>query len=640
MAYDIGPRIGIDGESEFRSKLSAVNASVKSLGAEMKAVTTSFLGQEESVESLTAQNQVLNKSIAAVKDQISKQREGLDMAKQKYGDTSEAAYKWQRAINESTAELNKLEAQLRDNEKRMEDFGKETEDAGESLDKAADSGLKFGDVLKAEVVGGAIVEGMKAIAGAAKELASWLLNLDEATAEYRAEQGKLVTAFEANGHSAETAGKAYKSLYKVVGDSGEATEAAQLLANLANSTQDVDKWARIAAGTTGRFGDALPITSLIEAANEAAKTGESVSALDDALNWIGIDAETFGETLAAAATEEERLQLITDTLSEAYGEAADSFYKTNEELVRARDNEQMLMEAQAALGESVSEVKNQLIEQFAPSILEVATAFADMIAGVEGSDERFAEAVQNLIETGGEKLPEFLNLGVDMLFNLVNGLLDDPDATADAVLEIIGGIGDSIVENFPTIFAKGILLTLRLAAGLVEGVSQAIQRIPEIVESLANEFLNNKEAFAAAGRELGQALVDAIKTNLGNIGDYITSGGTVTGWGPTYTPKAVPHKTGLDYVPYDGYLAELHKGEMVLTARQADMIRGTGVNNASMQSMTAAMVNGMQTLYSPVSDTPAVINLVTPEGDVLAAWQLPSLIRVAAAAGTPIVSSG
>lgn len=637
MAYDIGPVIGIEGEAEFRRQLRTVNTSIKTLGSEMKAVTSAFIGQEDSVDALAAQNEVLTKTITAQKDKLQQQQQFLDRAKEKFGDNAEETQKWQRAVNESTAELNKLEAQLRDNEKRMEDFGKETEDAGESLDEAASSGLNFGDVLKAEVVGGAIVEGMKAIGDAAKELASWLLNLDEATAEYRAEQGKLVTAFEANGHSAETAGKAYKSLYKVVGDSGEATEAAQLLANLANSTQDVDKWARIAAGTTGRFGDALPITSLIEAANEAAKTGESVSALDDALNWIGVDAEAFGETLAAAATEEERLQLITDTLSEAYGEAADSFYKTNEELLRARDNEQMLMEAQAALGESVSKVKNKLIEEFAPSIVGVAEAFADMISGVEGADEEFAEAIGELITTGGEKLPEFAGLGVDMIFKLIEGFLSNPDELSDAILKTVARIGESAIENGPKLAAQGVYFLAKLAAGLVDGIPEALAKIPEIISSIIEEFRLHKGEFTDVGAELGQALVDAAAGVMeflkGKPGSWI-GGIDLTG------PKPVPHKTGLNYVPYDGYLAELHKGEMILTARQADMIRGTGINNASMQSMTAAMVNGMQTLAAPISDGPAVINLVTPDGDTLATWQLPSLIRVAAAAGTPIVSSG
>ena len=445
MAYDIGPRIGIDGEAEFRKQLQQVNTSIKTLGSEMKAVTSSFIGQEDSIEALSAQNEVLTKSINAQNDKLKQQQNFLERAKEKFGDNAEETQKWQRAVHESTAELNKLQAQLRDNERAMDNFGKETEEVEESLEEAADAGVSFGDILKANVAGDLIVNGLEAIADAAMELASQIWGLDEATKDYRAEQGKLITAFEANGHSARTAEKAYGALYKVIGDSGEATEAAQLLANLANNTADVNKWAKIAAGTAGQFGDALPITSLIEAANEAAKTGESVSALDDALNWIGLDAEAFGEQLAAAKTQEERLKLITNTLSDAYDDAADSFRTTNAELINARENELALQEMTAGLGESVSIVKNQLIEDFAPALGDVAEAFAEMLVGTEGADEDFAEAVQGLISTGREKLPQFVAMGADMLFSVLDGLLSDPQGLADTIMSVIGTLGEKLI---------------------------------------------------------------------------------------------------------------------------------------------------------------------------------------------------
>lgn len=633
MAYDIGPRIGIDGEAEFRKQLQQVNTSIKTLGSEMKAVTSSFIGQEDSIEALSAQNEVLTKTIDAQNDKLQQQQKFLERAKEKFGDNAEETQKWQRAVNESTAELNKLQAQLRDNEKRMESFGNEAEETGASLESAADAGLDFGEILKANVVGDVIVEGMKAIADVAMELASELWNLDEATKEYREEQGKLTTAFEANGYGAATAEKAYSSLYKVIGDSGEATEAAQLLAALAGSTEDVDKWAKIAAGTVGRFGDALPITSLIEAANEAAKTGESVSALDDALNWIGIDAEKFGETLAATKTQEERLKLITDTLSEAYNGAADSFYATNEELIKTRENELALLDAQGEIGESVSVLKNQLIEDFAPALGDAADAFSDMLEGVEGADAEFEEAIQGFIATANETLPEFAAAGTQMLFSVLSGLLSDPQALSDTIFAIIGSISEILIENAPELAVSGVLLLGELLVGMIGGVDDIVIAVPEMIGRIVSAFWEHRGEFV----NLGKRFLEAIKEGLGNFGDWITGGGTITGWGPK--PAYQPRASGIDYVPYDGFLASLHEGEMLLTARQADMMRGQGVTKDGMQNIAAAMVNGMQVMSGADMDVPVVINLLLPDGDAFASWQLPSLIRVANAAGTPIVST-
>ena len=68
MATDIGARIGIDGEKSFRDSLSAVNAQLKNLGSEMKAVVSSFTGMEDSEESLTAQGKVLELSLIHISE--------------------------------------------------------------------------------------------------------------------------------------------------------------------------------------------------------------------------------------------------------------------------------------------------------------------------------------------------------------------------------------------------------------------------------------------------------------------------------------------------------------------------------------------------------------------------------------------
>ena len=50
-------------------------------------------------------------------------------------------------------------------------------------------------------------------------------------------QGKLTTAFEAAGYSGEAAQKSYNEFYKILGDTDTATEASQLLAQLARTSR-------------------------------------------------------------------------------------------------------------------------------------------------------------------------------------------------------------------------------------------------------------------------------------------------------------------------------------------------------------------------------------------------------------------
>ena len=77
-------------------------------------------------------------------------------------------------------------------------------------------------------------------------LAAAFVALDGATEEYRVAQGKLNTAFDAAGFSADAARKSYRNFYAILGDTDTAAEASQLLAKLAQNERDVGTWTRIA----------------------------------------------------------------------------------------------------------------------------------------------------------------------------------------------------------------------------------------------------------------------------------------------------------------------------------------------------------------------------------------------------------
>ena len=52
MATDIGPKIGLDGEAEFRKALQAISTQAKTMASEMKAVTSEFDKNDTSQEKL------------------------------------------------------------------------------------------------------------------------------------------------------------------------------------------------------------------------------------------------------------------------------------------------------------------------------------------------------------------------------------------------------------------------------------------------------------------------------------------------------------------------------------------------------------------------------------------------------------
>ena len=70
MADNLGLKIGIEGEKEFKKALSEINQSFKVLGSEMKLVSSQFDKNDKSVQALSARNTVLNKEIEAQKNKV------------------------------------------------------------------------------------------------------------------------------------------------------------------------------------------------------------------------------------------------------------------------------------------------------------------------------------------------------------------------------------------------------------------------------------------------------------------------------------------------------------------------------------------------------------------------------------------
>lgn len=199
------------------------------------------------------------------------------------------------------------------------------------------------------------------VAGAAVAgLAAGFVALTGATEEYRVAQGKLNAGFQAAGFSADVARKSYRNFYAILGDTDTATEASQLLANMAKNEEEVTKWTRIAAGVHGTFGDSLPIEGLVESANETARTGQVTGVFADALNWVGIMEDDFNAKLEKTTDVSKRNQLIMDTLSKTYDKAADSFYANNQQVINARRNHATLDEMLAKVGDTSAKLKSQL----------------------------------------------------------------------------------------------------------------------------------------------------------------------------------------------------------------------------------------------------------------------------------------
>ena len=259
---------------------------------------------------------------------------------------------------------------------------------------AANKSLKSTD-KEAEELGKSLQEGVKRLGNFALNVGKTIAGvgaavvaLTESTREYRTEQGKLQTAFETQNFSAETARKTYEELNGILGDSGQAVEAANHLAMLADNEKELAEWTNIATGVYATFGDSLPIEGLTEAANETAKTGALTGGLADALNWAGVNEDKFQESLDKCANEQERQALITDTLNGLYSEAADKYREVNGEVIAANKAQDKLNQAMADIGAALEpvvtkgkELAAEVLEKAAPLITNLGEMAVPLLAG-------------------------------------------------------------------------------------------------------------------------------------------------------------------------------------------------------------------------------------------------------------------
>ena len=254
----------------------------------------------------------------------------------------------------------------------------------ETADNASRSSAETQDAFnKIGTVAGGMVKAF-AVAGAAIG-GAWIAAI-EGSREYRSEMGKLDTAFQASGHSSEAAKKTYSDLNAVLGDTGQAVEAAQHLAKLTDNEKDLQTWTDICTGVYATFGESLPIEGLTEAANETAKTGILTGGLTDALNWAGISEEKFQEKLDACSGEQERQKLIMDTLNKTYKDASDQYKETNKDVMEAQKAQEKLTSAFAELGR-IGE----------PILTAIKEKVADMVSAAIPHLENFVNKVKDIV---------------------------------------------------------------------------------------------------------------------------------------------------------------------------------------------------------------------------------------------------
>lgn len=377
-----------------------------------------------------------------------------------------------------SAEINKFKQNVDDARNKIKDFVQDKD----KIQEFNDEFQKVGDTSKKilATMGTAIIG-----AGAA------LMALSSAGKEHAENQAKLATAFETAGSNAAVAKETYNDLYRVLGDSGQATEAAQHLAQLTTEEQALNEWTTICQGVYATFGDSLPIESLTEAVNHTAKLGEVQGPLADALEWTGINVDDFNEKLFECNTEAEREALIRDTLSGKYNEAAANYEKNAAGVLAQNEAQAKMEESLAALNEALAPVMNEL-KLFGTEILAM-----------------IAPQLQEFVDNYGPEIKEVLTKIADAIGKVLSWVIDNWELVSTIAI-VIAGICAALTV-FSTVM--GIVNAVMLASPVTWIVLAIVAAIAALV-AIIIVVIKYWDEIKAATEKCWNAIVNAVKVAI------------------------------------------------------------------------------------------------------------------------------
>lgn len=541
----ITTEISIKNEAEFRKQMKAVNNSLSGMKSEMAKVSAEFDGQANSAEALRKKQAILQQQYDQQKEKVQALARMLESAKSAYDENSDVVLSYQRQLNTATVELIKFDRELKNTDKYLDEaaqsadgtassideFGKAVKDAGEEgsdgmgqlkeafgqLGEAAKSGDINGVVealgsMKGVLVGGAAVAGAKA-------LADGIINITESTKEYRTILGTLEVSSKQAGYTQEQTTEIYKKFQAVLGDTQKAATATANLQALKLSQEDLTVLMEQAIGAWATYGDSIPIDSLSESINETVQVGKVTGVFADALNWAGTSEDEFNERLAACTDITERANLVLTQLSEQGLQATgQAWVENNRDIIAANTAQEAMNESMAQLGEALQPASSFLLE-YGAALVDVAADGVNALSSlVEWFDNLF-NAQQKATQASFE--------AIDSQYSLA-------DYQANGLVSWDGGTYNEQTKQW-------------------EGMTSKI-------DYAAAKRMQDAGTFTRAA---GVSKSDALQRgwSFSSVSDLLKR--RVNG----------SHADGLDYVPFDGYVAELHQGEAVLTSGEASFLR-------------------------------------------------------------------
>lgn len=536
MATNIGPKIGVDGEKEYRQQISQIIQQSKTLASEMKLVSASFTAATSAEDKNAKTAAVLNKQIATQRQYIAALAAQAGKAAATYGTNSVQAQKYEEQLNKARAKLLEMQHALQDTEHGVKDLGKEMDNGGQKA-------LSFGDLVKSNLASEAIIGGVKLMASAIKEAAGALVDLSKQAIQGFAEQEQLIggvdTLFkESSKQVQQYANEAYKTAGLSANEYMETVTSfsASLLQSLGGDTAKAAAYADRAVTDMSDNANKMgtDMASIQNAYQGFAK--QNYTMLDNLKLGYGGTKTEMERLIADASTmtaEQEKLNVAVDAGDLSFGNIVNAISVMQEHLgiagTTAEEAEKTIEGSAKAMKSAwqnlVTGMANEnldlsaLIENFVESI----QTFLDdnLIPRIQTMLPRMVEALTQLIGALtpyiAPALQMLLPVVVQGISALVSGIVQALPAVVSAISDVIPMIVEQLVTLLPQITASGVEIIAALVSGIGENLPALIPAAVDAIIELASTLVANVDKIVLAAGDLIGGLIQGLFESLGHL---------------------------------------------------------------------------------------------------------------------------
>nr|DAQ57904.1 MAG TPA: tail tape measure [Caudoviricetes sp.] len=421
---NINTRFTLSGEKEYKQAISEIGSGMKVLDSEMRKVQSAYAQNADSVEALSAKNDVLERKISTQTEKIEYLRAALQQSAEKYGEADKRTMQWQTSLNNAEAELNNLNNQFDENKQKIADSGKEMGNLGDVVNGLTSKlGIQLPDGMKSSMnaMGNLDAQSL-ALAGGFTAVAAAIVKAEKAlismTREAASKADDLLTLASVTGMTTDSV--------QELNYMADLTDVS--LDRIKDSLKETTNKMQEAATGTGAAYEAyqklgVEITNTTDGSMRSAQDVfyDTIDALGDMKNQTERDALAMDLMSESAQELNPIIELGGDKLREYAQEAHDMGYVLDNDALKSL---QAVDDAYSRLQNTQEGVKNQLAAEFAPYLEEF---YGDATQGVKDlgkaiKDSGIVDAFGMLLETVGDILNPMSDLSGNRVPALTNAL--------------------------------------------------------------------------------------------------------------------------------------------------------------------------------------------------------------------------